>query len=229
MSESEREAGVVVRGLERASDAVSRVPAIPTAVATGVVIAVLVAFGIAQRAAFPEWRLANLDTEASIATFFSATLLWAAAACWLFVAMRAQPGHLALRVWWLLLVWLALDEGNAFHERLERWSGVDWQILYAPLLATGVVAWWGLVRRYRDLRDVGIWLVAGAGAWGIALVLELIQNWGGSPARAAIYDPTMIAEEALEMIGSTAMLIAAVLVLGRDRTSASESGSSRRE
>ena len=215
MAESPRESRAVVRGLERAAQLVSRVPAMPVAVVVGMVIAVFVAFGIAQRTAFPEWRLANLDTEVSIATWFSATLLWAAAACWLLVAATSRPRNLALWAWCALLAWLALDEGNAFHERLERWSGIDWQLLYIPIIGAGALVWWGLVRRYRTERTVGSWLVLGAAAWAIALGLELIQNWGGSPVRAAIYDPTMIAEEALEMIGSTALLVAALVILNR--------------
>ena len=44
-------------------------------------------------------------------------------------------------------------------------------------------------------------------------MLELVQNWGGEPVQAAIYNPTMIAEEALEMIGSAVLLLAAILAL----------------
>ena len=215
MAELMREPGVVERTLARASEKASQVSATPIAIVCGSLIAVLVGFGIAQRTAYPEWRFANLDTEVSIATWFSATLLWVAAAWWLLVAAASRPADLALQVWWPLLAWLALDEGNAVHERVERWSGVDWQILYIPILGAGALAWWGLVRRYRSQAGVGSWLRAGAAAWAIALVLELIQNWGGPPVRAAIYDPTMIAEEALEMVGSTAFLIAAVLILSR--------------
>ncbi len=45
------------------------------------------------------------------------------------------------------------------------------------------------------------------------LALELVQNWGGSPTQAAVYDPTMILEEALEMVGATALLVAAASAL----------------
>ena len=218
MTESVRRTGLVVRSLARASELLARVPVIPVAVVLGLIISVFVAFGIAQRTAYPEWRLANLDTEVSIATWFSAALLWVAAAGWLLVAVTSRSGSVAVWVWWPLLAWLALDEGNAFHERLERWTGVDWQLLYVPIMAVGVLAWWALLRRYRTRPPLGSWLVAGAAAWGLALLFELIQNWGGSPVRAAIYDPTMIAEEALEMIGSTAWLIAALLILGRENS-----------
>ena len=45
------------------------------AVVSAVGIGVLVVMGILQRVAFPDWGLANLDSEVSVATFFSAALL----------------------------------------------------------------------------------------------------------------------------------------------------------
>jgi hypothetical protein len=58
-------------------------------------------------------------------------------------------------------------------------------------------------------------LAAGAGFWVAVLVLELIQNWGGAPVRSSVYVPTMIIEEALEMIGSATFLMAGILALQR--------------
>jgi hypothetical protein len=194
---------------------VSRAPVAVVAALSGLAIAVFVVLGIAQRVAYPLLDVANLDSEASIATGFSAALLWAASLCWLLVAVTAQPRLLAHRIWWPVLALLALDEGYAFHERLERWSGIDWQVLYLPILTVASLAWLGVLRRHWPQRDTRALLGAGAAAWGGALLLELIQNWGGSPVRAAIYDPAMITEEALEMIGSTTLLLAAILVLRR--------------
>ena len=191
----------------------AKVPTRPTALALATVIAVLVAFGIAQRTAYPEWRAANLDHEASVATVFSASLLWAAAVAWLLVAATARSGSRSLWVWAVLLVWLALDEGNAFHEKLERWSGIDWQLLYLPIGVVGASAWWGLVRRFWTAQLVPVLLWTGAGAWAVALLLELIQNWGGPPVAAEIYNPTMIVEEALEMVGSSLFLFAGLRIL----------------
>jgi hypothetical protein len=53
----------------------SRVPGVAVAVVSGVAIGVFVVIGILQRTAFPEWSAANLDSEISVATWFSATLL----------------------------------------------------------------------------------------------------------------------------------------------------------
>lgn len=190
-----------------------RVNPLTVAIAGGIMISVFVVFGTLQRVSFPGWAAANLDSEVSVATWFSAMLLWLGAFWWFLVAFNAQPRSRALWVWWPILAWLALDEGNAFHERLERWIGVDWQLLYIPLMAVAGVTWALVVRRFRfDARIVGL-LVGAASAWGIALVLELVQNWGGVPIRASIYDPTMIVEEALEMVGSLQLLIAAMLAL----------------
>ncbi len=193
----------------------SRVPGVAVAVVCGVAIGVFVVMGILQRVAFPEWGAANLDSEMSVATWFSATLLWAAAFWWLLVAVTVRPRSLAIWTWWLVLAWLALDEGSAIHERLERWSGIDWQLLYLPVMGIAAFAWWGVVRRYRSQARIAAVLMAGAAAWIVVLILEFVQNWGGSPAQAAIYVPTMIAEEALEMIGSTVLLIAGILALHR--------------
>jgi hypothetical protein len=191
------------------------VPIVLVAVFSGVGIGALVVAGILQRTAFPDWGLANLDTEASVATFFSATLLWATAFWWLLVATSARPRSMAVWVWWVVLAWLAFDEGSAIHEKLERWSGTDWELLYVPVMAIGALAWWGVFRRYRSERRIAALLVAGAVVWIAVLALELVQNWGGAPVRAEIYVPTMIVEEALEMIGSAALLIAGMLALQR--------------
>ena len=191
----------------------SRVSAVAVAAVSGVGIGVLVVMGILQRVAFPDWGLANLDSEVSVATFFSAALLWATAFWWLLVAMTVRPRSTPIWVWWAVLAWLALDEGSAIHEKLERWLETDWQLLYIPVMGIAALAWWGLVRRYRSQPRIAALLIAGAAVWVAVLMLELVQNWGGAPVQAAIYVPTMITEEALEMIGSAVLLIAGMLAL----------------
>ena len=192
---------------------IARLRAPTIAVILGAAILVLVTFGVLQRTAFPDWGRANLDAETSIATYFSASLLWTAAASWLLVAVFVQPRARSLWIWWPVIAWLALDEGAAIHERLEKWSGIDWQILYLPILAFAALAWWGVIRRYQGQASIDRLLVAGAIAWAAALLLELIQNWGGEPVTAVIYNPAMIIEEGLEMVGSMVFLIAALLAI----------------
>lgn len=176
-------------------------------------IGLFVVLGVLQRVSYPYWSFANLDSEVSVATWFSATLLWAAAIWWMFVAVSHRPTSVALWVWWPVLAWLAFDEGTAVHEKLERWSGIDWQIIYLPVMILGAAAWVGVVRTFRQQKRVVALLVTTAAVWTVALTFELVQNWGGSPVQAGIYVPTMIAEEALEMIGSVALIVAAVLAL----------------
>jgi len=77
------------------------------------------------------------------------------------------------------------------------------------------VAWWGVLRRYRDQTRIAVPLIVVAAVWFVALALELVQNWGGAPIQASIYDPAMILEEALEMVGATALLVAATSALRR--------------
>ena len=103
----------------------------------------------------------------------------------------------------------------AFHERVERWSEIDWQLLYLPILGLAAAAWWGVVRRHRESAAAVRGLIAAAAAWFIALLLELVQNWGGEPVAASVYNPAMILEEGLEMVGSTALIIAGLVVLAR--------------
>jgi hypothetical protein len=201
----------------------SRVPGAVVAVVSGITISVFVVMGILQRTAFPQWSAANLDSEVSVATWFSAALLGAAAFWWLLVGLADRPRSLAVWMWWPLLAWLALDERTAIHERLERLSGIDWQLLYIPVMGLAAVAWWGVVRRYRSQTRVVALFVVGAAVWIVVLLLELVQNWGGSPVQAAIYVPTMITEEALEMVGSTVFLIAAILALARSVQATRES------
>ncbi len=200
----------------------ARIPVPAVAIVAGLAITVLVVLGVLQRTRYPLWLVANLDSEESAGMWLSAGLLWAVATCWLLIAMTARLRGPSIWIWWPALAWLALDEGNGLHERLERWSGIDWQILYLPVIGIVGTGWWGVLRRQRGERRVTSLLVAGAVAWAIALVLELIQNWGGVPVQASIYDPAMITEEALEMAGSSMFLLAGLLVLRRSQTVTSE-------
>ncbi len=199
--------------LERLASFAAAVPPRWIAAVAGIAITASIVFGILQRAIYPTWTAANLDSELSAGTWVSAVLLWSTTAGWVLVAGTERPPARYLWLWSILLGWLAIDEGAAIHERAERWSGIDWQVLYVPILGIGAVAWWLTLRRYREHRRFAVLLIAGTAAWAGALLLELIQNWGGKPVPAIIYDPAMITEEALEMTGATMLLISAVLVL----------------
>ena len=185
------------------------------AIPVGIGILVFVVFGILQRTLYPEWLLANLDSEASAATPFSASLLWAGALAWVLVALVERPVPRPVLGWAGLLGLLALDEGIAFHEALERGTGIDWQVLYLPILGLGALTWQRVVGRYRASPAATL-LIAGGAIWAVTLILELVQHWGGQAAQPAIYDPAMITEEALEMIGSTLVMLAGLTKLRAD-------------
>ena len=201
-------------GLRRAASVfASANPAVIAAIA-GTGIVVFVVLGILQRTAYPWWALANLDSEASAGTFFAATLFGTAAFSWVLVAYSDRPRTWQGAGWAALLVVLALDEANAFHESLERSTSIDWQLLYLPVMAIGGLLWWHVVKRHMP-SPTSTLLIAVAVVWALALVLELVQNWGGEPVRASIYDPAMVTEEGLEMVGSTLVLLAGVAALRR--------------
>ena len=192
---------------------IRRIPIGPAVILCAVVIGLLAIVGILQRVAYPDWVFANLDSEAGAGKWVGSGLLWAAAAVWFLVAANGLSRRPWVWIWWPLLVWLAADEGNGIHERVERWLGIDWQVLYAPLIILGAAAWSRLLRAHRRARPVALLFMIGAGAWATSLVLEAIQNWGGNPIDRTLYDPMMVTEEILEMIGSTVFFTAGLIVL----------------
>ena len=168
-------------------------------------VAVFAVMGAIQRLADDGGSLRwNLDSEAAYATGFSSALLGVAALGG-FLAYRAgTAGHWGL-VFAAVLGFAAIDDGSAIHERLERALALDWQVLYAPLLAFGAVALAMVVRESRD-GATRRWYVAGGAAWATALVLEAVAWWGGDAAAA--YDPMMVGEEVLEMVGAACFVVA---------------------
>ena len=176
-------------------------------------IALLAVFGIIQRYFIVDWKWANLDSEAAVGKWIASGLLWIAAGCWFLVAVSGRARSRAVWVWWPALAWLAFDEGNVIHERLEKWSGLDWQLIYLPVIAVAGLAGLRVLLDHRNDLTTARVLVAGGVAWVIALLLELLQNWGGPPIDWTFYSPMMISEEIIEMIGSTLFVIAGLLVL----------------
>ncbi|HEX8496960.1 MAG TPA: hypothetical protein VF661_07175, partial [Actinomycetales bacterium] len=154
----------------------------------------------------------HLDLERTAPALFSAALLLAAAA----VALRCRraPVSLGRRGLALALTFgvMGIDEVVGVHEALELRTGVDWQVLYAPLLVLAALAWLAFAltaARRADLAAVAGWVV-GAGAWGTAQTLEALQ-WQGDVQRPG-YLLMMPVEEVLEMVGSGALLLTLVLV-----------------
>jgi len=174
------------------------------------------ALGIEQRRSGGP-PLFDLAREVNVPAFWSGFLLVAAAASAL-AAARAD-GRGARWPWWplaLLLLFMAGDEVLRIHEWLERQSGIDWHVLYLPLMAVGAAAGVGAVVRLRHHPVLAAGIVASGAAWALAQVLEALQ-WDGSQQVGA-YGPMMLTEEILEMAGSLGFTLTLLAVAERFRS-----------
>jgi hypothetical protein len=114
----------------------------------------------------------------------------------------------------------AIDEMLTFHERIEESVGVEFEVLYSPLLLVAIVAWFVALRSFGD-SPAGLLWIGGVVAWAVAQSIEAL-TWGVHPFGAVTSSGVTVAndiEELLEMAGWT-LFIWAMLVLGRERTAA---------
>jgi hypothetical protein len=144
----------------------------------------------------------SLTGEWNVPALFSGGLLWGAAA--LAFANGSQT-----RVIGAFLAFMGLDELAVIHESLESWTGVDWQILYLPVILVGAIAWARTMPRLRPAPVIAWLWVGGAGAWFVAQVFEKLENHGN-----VLVHPWMtLPEETLEMAGSSLFGLALLLTL----------------
>ena len=185
------------------------------AVVLAAAIAVLAALGVIHAwESRSELARFDLDEERTVPAFFSAFLLAACAVLALRVP-RVVLSRSAGLVFAGLLALASLDELLEIHERLERGLDVDWQVLYVPVFAAGVVV---LALFVAGLRRQGfrLELVIGAAAcWAGAQVLEKLQWEDDGPVPG--YTWMMVVEETLEMVGSALLLLALLVVVSTDR------------
>lgn len=153
-------------------------------------------------------RWFDLDGEYNVPALWSSLLLLAAGGLAALVARRPRWRVVAGLA--VLFAFMGLDEAVAVHERLEALTGVDWEILYVPVVAVGAAAWFVVWRRARPVAWARTALVAGSAVWLVAQLLEKVQ-WHGD-VKAAHYNLMMVPEELLEMTGSLLFLAAMVLV-----------------
>ena len=208
--ESDHELIVSSSRLDRLTSGVASVRPLTVAITLGMAIGAFAVLGTLQRVYSSEsFELWNLDAEGSAPSLFSATLLYGAAALATLAVIRGglERWVLSVAALWLFL---GVDDANGIHEKLQSATGVDWQILYAPLAAVGIVLFIALLKTVTVVP--GRLLIVGALAWTSSQILELVEH--GRVRPVDLYNWYMVPEEILEMVGSVCFLIAMLLVLG---------------
>ncbi len=181
-------------------------------VVTAGFIAGLVVVGLGVAATQLGWLSHNsqfeLDTEGSVFALVSGAILLLAAALF-FSSWRLGVAPRA--VVWLtaLFVLMGLDEVLSIHERLEFRTGIDWQILYAPVFVAAAGASLAFLRHTTSLRSKA-WFIVGGMCWAVSQILEALQ-WNGD-VEVAYYEAYHIPEEFLEIIGSFSFLLAGFIL-----------------
>ncbi len=134
-------------------------------------------------------------------------------------ASRGEPAW-ALAILAGAFAFGAIDEMLTFHERIEESVGVEFEVLYSPLLLVAIVAWFVALRSFGHSPAGLVWIAAVV-AWAIAQSIEAL-TWGVHPFGAVTSSGVTVAndiEELLEMAGWT-LFIWAMLVFGLERTAA---------
>ena len=183
----------------------------------------------------PAW---NMERERNIATYFhSAILLATAVTFWAVFASgarwrRSARAPVPQAPLWLLggfaFLYLSLDEATEIHERvfaktfqaLGLWDKVLhyrltpalWEVLFAPLFIAIGLLLLAVLWRNRQQVEAAFWLGLGAMAlWGVALALEFVQLMYLRHSKPW-FTVAVRTEEIAEVLGSTAFLLAAVLI-----------------
>jgi hypothetical protein len=105
---------------------------------------------------------------------------------------------------------MSADEVIQIHERIETWTGIDWQQPYAFVALGAAFIWFKMLR----LMEPGprLMLIIGAVCWAISFALEDAQ-YDSDDQRVSGFTPMAISEELLEMAGSSLFLLALVVAL----------------
>ena len=154
----------------------------------------------------------NLDGEMNLPAAFSGLLLVAASALGFLVAAVGRSAGIKARYVApvaLLLGYMSLDEVMSFHERLESFTGIDWQTLYAPVFLVAAVLAVLLLPELRPFPPAIVLFLAGGGSWAAAQVIEKLQ-WSGDHL---LVPWSIVPEETLEMTGSLLFLLGFLVVL----------------
>jgi hypothetical protein len=151
---------------------------------------------------------ARVVDENSFPVYFSSALL----AAGMLASISVGRLDAARSARWLAFAFvlgeMSLDEAFEIHERLEALAGIDWQILYIPLVLLAAATWWFVVGNSEQRGR--LCLALGAAAWMASQVFEHFE-WLPGNVKAPYYGAMMVSEELLEMSGSLVFLIALLL------------------
>lgn len=205
--------------LERAQARGLRLDLRRVATVNGIIILLLVALGVLHLVFEPRFGVFDLDGERNAPAAYAAAL-WVCIALLAARLGRVEEARPA-QIWSALsvpLLFVGADEFGEIHERLERITGVDWQILYSPLALVAVMLWVLVGRRLRML-GAGFALFAVGTACGIASQAFEALEYAANDRRVAAFDELMVSEEMLEMTAAVLVglaLLAALRVVCRD-------------
>jgi hypothetical protein len=156
-------------------------------------------------------RAFNLVNEKTVPTFFSGAILLAGGLCSLLAArVRLYGMHRLWIAFGALLIFMSADEVVQIHEKVETWTGVDWEQPYAFVAIGAAVVWFKILRRVERLPR--LLLIYGAIGWGLSFVLEDAE-YDSNDDRVSGFTTMAISEEVLEMAGSSLFLLALVIAL----------------
>lgn len=188
-----------------------RLPVRGVAAANGVVIALLGVLGVLSIVSGSPFGIFDLDGERNVPATYTAALLFSVAVL-AFLVGRIDPAPGLPQLWVglsALFLFVSADEFGEIHERLERITGIDWQILYSPIAVLALVLWLFVARWLRQI-GAGFWLLVVGTACGIASQVAEAVEYGPGDKRIAAFDELMVFEELLEMV--EALLIGLALL-----------------
>ncbi len=180
-------------------------------VAIGTIIVLLGVLGVLDLAFGSPFGSFDLNGERNVPAAFTAAV-WTCVSVVALLLGRAERPAAVARVWLVLsalLLYVSADEFGEIHERLERITGVDWQILYAPLGLVAAGLWVLVGRRLRGLRAGFGLFVGGTVCAVVSQVLEEVE-YGANDQRVSGFDELVVGEELLEMV--TVVLIGLALL-----------------
>jgi hypothetical protein len=192
-----------------------------------VAAAVVVVLHVANEVSGANKRLFDLDKEQNLPTWLSSVQLFSAGVCaWLASLRVLGRERLAWRGLSAILVFVSLDELALIHEEVVEHVTGDpaadlwwWPVLYLPLGAALIAAFWVAVRTVRNTLGSATAFVAGFVLLGVSIALDTAatqyvdNRW--------VFSPSLVVEEALELSGSAVLVCVLLSVfLVRARASA---------